>query len=92
MRNITDIIPRGHENALTRSELVSMTGLSDRAIRELIAQSKEVVLNLCDGQGYFIPLDNEVDLVKTWAVMFSSRINEELDRLKRASEWVEAHK
>ncbi len=35
MDNITDVIPYGHENAVTRAELVRRTGETDRVIRDL---------------------------------------------------------
>lgn len=57
--NILDYIPYGKENAITRSELVFKIGLSDRKVRNLIADARRetVIINLQDGGGYYIPTD-----------------------------------
>lgn len=54
---ITDYIPTGRKNAITRKELCRITGLSDRQAREHIAQARRntPIINLQDGDGYFIP-------------------------------------
>ena len=54
-QEIIDIIPTGHENAITRKRLHAITGLPDRTIREAISRGNEVVINLQDGKGYFKP-------------------------------------
>ena len=55
--DILDYIPTGHDNAVTRRELMDQTGIKDRAIRDMIhyARRKIAILNLQDGEGYFIP-------------------------------------
>ena len=55
--DITDFIPHGRENAISRDVLVSITGLSDRAVRKLIEDARQncPVANLQTGDGYFIP-------------------------------------
>lgn len=55
--DILDHIPVGHDNAVTRRELMDQTGIKDRAIRDMIhyARRKIAILNLQDGKGYFIP-------------------------------------
>lgn len=60
---ISDFIPRGHENAVSRQQLVRMTGMSDRRVREEISLETlstrgEIILNT--GEGYFI-YDGEND-------------------------------
>lgn len=63
--NIVDFIPKGKINAITRKELVALTGMRDRQVREAISQErrKTVILNDQDGNGYFIPSEYEKDLV-----------------------------
>lgn len=55
--NITDYIPIGHENAISRRDLARMTGLGDRQMRHCIkmARRETPILNLQDGAGYFRP-------------------------------------
>ena len=55
--NIKDYIPVGHENAVSRQYLCSVTGLTDRKLREEIAKARETtcICNSSDGKGYYIP-------------------------------------
>lgn len=66
--SIENMIPYGQENAVTRDELCAMTGLSDRKLRELIAEARRnvCIINLQDGRGYFRPLETEKELVKRY--------------------------
>ena len=59
--NITDFIPVGKDNAISRSQLVKLTGLSDRIIRDMIALERRntAILNLQNGAGYYIPSESE---------------------------------
>lgn len=60
--NILDYIPTGKDNAVTRAQLCSFTGLSDRAVRKLIEIARiegAVIINKQDGAGYFISEDAE---------------------------------
>lgn len=61
MIDILDFIPKGRENAIKRSKLILLTGLSDRKIRELIADARRetVIINLQTGDGYYIPTTKE---------------------------------
>lgn len=88
MMNIIDFIPKGHENALTRRELVELTGIDDRTIRNAISNSDELIINLQDGKGYFKPLPTEDSLVREWIMMFNSRVNDEIRRIACASDWL----
>lgn len=57
---IEDFIPKGRENAITRSELAARLCMTDRRVRSLIAEARargELILNACDGQGYYISDD-----------------------------------
>lgn len=53
MINISDYIPTGYHNRITREQLERSTGYSDRKIRDLIADSDELIINV--DKGYFIP-------------------------------------
>ena len=48
---ITDFIPKGHENAVSRVYLRTVTHLTDRKVRELIADSEEPIFSF--NGGYF---------------------------------------
>ena len=59
--NISEFIPVGKENAISRSQLVKLTGLSDRIVRDMIALERRntAILNLQNGAGYYIPSDSD---------------------------------
>ncbi len=66
--NILDFIPERHENAIPRGTLSRLTGLTDSQNRHLIMKARmdgNIILNLEDGRGYFIPaLPEELPLVE----------------------------
>jgi len=90
MKNAADYVPYGYENAKTRTELMQITGMTDRAIREDINRSTELIVNLQDGKGYFKPLPSEIPLVRQWMMLFTSRIEDEKMRLRKADRWIYA--
>lgn len=53
MINISDYIPTGYRNRISRELLIYKTGYSDRTIREMIAESEDLIINV--DKGYFIP-------------------------------------
>ena len=67
---ILDYIPTGHDKAVTRETLQSLTHLSDRKVRDLIAEANKsapddvLIINLQDGMGYFWPAPDEDYLVR----------------------------
>lgn len=68
---IIDYIPVGHKNAVTRKQLVILTGLSDRKIRNMIQEEcnrEHPILNMQDGKGYFQPAYDEMHLVRLYRV------------------------
>lgn len=70
--NIEELIPTGRENAVSRKHLVSITGLNDRIIRQLISDSTAPIVNL--GYGYFIPnLEDSVDVSEAHAYVAQER-------------------
>ena len=61
--NITDHIPIGRENAITRDRLSRQTGLTDREARELIEKARRdgtIIINKQDGRGYYQPGPDDV--------------------------------
>lgn len=75
--NIVDYIPIGSKNAITRARLCELTGMPDREVRERIAIAcyENVIINLQDGNGYFIPDETERFLIERY-------YRQELSRLK----------
>ena len=62
--DITLLIPYGRENAVTRAELSRLTGLPDRAVRDLIKRqvaSGARILSSSGGRGYW--MSDDVDEV-----------------------------
>jgi hypothetical protein len=79
---ITDLIPRGSKNAISRRQLLiecKEHGIakSDREMRRQIEQARKNVCVIClsDGKGYFIPDKSDVAELKHY-------INQEHDRGK----------
>ena len=61
--NITDYIPFGRKNAITRDRLSRQTGLTDREARELIEKARRdgtIIINKQDGRGYYQPGPDDV--------------------------------
>ena len=62
--NITDLIPQGKANAISRTELRFKAQLRDRVMRELIERERRtgvIILNLQDGRGYYRPAPEDLD-------------------------------
>ncbi len=77
--DILDYIPTGSQNAISRYQLCKMTGIDDRKVREAIhnARRKIPILNMQDGNGYFIPdMNTEKDrhLLKWYVRQEESRL------------------
>lgn len=62
MKNIEEFIPFGSKNSVTRGQLCSLTGMSDRKVRREIslARRRTPILNLQDGNGYYRPREDDV--------------------------------
>lgn len=74
--NIIEYIPTGKDNAISRADLRRLTGLGDRAIRDMIADARRetVILNLQDGGGYFIPEKDEAHLIRQYIMQEEHRL------------------
>ena len=87
---IEDYIPEGRENAISRRDLVRLTGLPDRQVRRMIETARETgcIVNLQDGEGYYIPSADERSDVETWYRAQRSRAIGVLKSLKGAEKWL----
>lgn len=57
MKDIINYIPHGRKNAVSRSQLVIMTGCNDRDVRKAISKARKehIILSLENGSGYYQP-------------------------------------
>lgn len=87
---IEDYIPYGKENAVTREQLVILTGLSDCQIRGQIAKARRhiLILNLQDGQGYYRPTSDERADVERFVRQEKSRASKIFWSLKAADDFL----
>ena len=58
--DITEYIPKGNENAISRKDLCIATGLVDRVVRALIEEARRetIIISNTDGSGYWIYPEN----------------------------------
>lgn len=78
-----DLIPRGKENAITREQLCSLTGMNDGAVRKAIRKLIDegaVIMSGCHTKGYYQPTSyDELD------AYIEELTNKGLSCLKRAN-------
>jgi len=86
--DVTELIPTGHENAITLAELMGQTDLNERSIRDAISKSHVLIINLQDGKGYFKPAEDERELVEEWKALTRSRIRDLSRRERQACNWL----
>lgn len=61
---IINFLNHGKNNALTRDALVSLTGLSDGTVRDMIKDARDngyLIINDQDGEGYY--LSDDIDAI-----------------------------
>lgn len=77
---ITEYIPIGRDNAISREMLCALTGMTDRAVRDAIADARrtEPILNMQDGAGYYRPdLTDPIEVIET-----EHFVNQETSRIR----------
>ena len=90
MQQIIDLIPTGHDNAISRERLCCLTGMNDREIRRAIGELNEsgnVILNR--GKGYF-RYDAETDryYLQNYLAVEQGRVrtlNRKLRKMRKAA-------
>lgn len=76
---ITDYIPTGSNNAISRKNLCAVTGLGDRIVRGLIEEARRetIIISNNDGSGYWIypefPTEEEKELLRKFVKQQESR-------------------
>ena len=85
-----ELIPTGKQNAITRKRLCDITGLDDRTVREKIEKEKpnNPIINLQNGEGYFMPSLEERHLGEQCYRSAIKRIESELTSLKGLQKWL----
>lgn len=88
--DILSVIPIGHENGITQEKLAKKLGVSERDVRRAItnAREHEVILNLKDGKGYFIPTEKEEGLILIWLRQEEAHQRTHLATLKGARKFL----
>jgi biotin operon repressor len=64
---ITDLLGVGEANAVSRVELASRAGMSDRKMRAAIQQAREdgeLILNAQNGAGYFLASTDDLNAIE----------------------------
>lgn len=90
MNNLIEFIPTGTQNAITRTELTELTGLTDRAARlaiKRLRQSGNVICSSPHGKGYFKPADRAetaayIKTMRSYAIEFFKDIKAAKQLLK----------
>lgn len=88
--DIAYYIPVGHENAISRQQLCIRTGLGDRQVREAVKASQILICNLSDGNGYFIPTEEETRLVKAFKRQEGRRTLSSSKTVKKCDQWLKS--
>lgn len=90
MYDISQVIPVGNENAVTKSTIMNFTGFNERLVRDLIQQSETLIINV--GDGYFIPnMEDEKDVhfVNIYYNREKNRARTQLKKVKRLKRYAE---
>lgn len=90
---VEDYIPEGREHAISRRDLEKVVG-NDRQARKMIEDAREhlAIINLQDGEGYYLPTEAEIADVKHWVSAQRSRALRILKTLKGAEKWLKEHR
>ena len=84
--NIADLIPQGKGNAITRQQLVKITGLTDREVRKEISLARFNEPILSTEKGYYKP-DTWVE-VERWIAQEQARAKSIFRSMRGAREYL----
>lgn len=80
-------IPHGRDNRIARVWLQRRVGKSDRLIRRMISDMREMgvpIMSTSQLDGYWIPTDDEMARDKQ---MFRDELNSRIEQISRSGEW-----
>lgn len=88
--HIEELIPFGRKNAVSRYELSSKTGLSDRHVRDAIAsvRKKIPIVSMNDGSGYYRPTTDDYEFVQGYYKREMHRQKEITNSNKAIKKWL----
>ena len=83
---IINYIPVGETNAVSRAELVAISGFEDRKVRAMISKAREehVILSLENGSGYYQPTAEDYPELRKFINREESRAKSVFASLKMA--------
>ena len=94
--NISDLIPEGKENSISRQYLLTLCreygiAKSDREMRRLIQKerAKSCILNMQDGSGYFRPTKDDLQELRHYILQEKDRSMTILSNLRMAKNLLE---
>lgn len=67
MSKVASLIPVGRDNAISRDDLVRLSGKSDRVVRKEIQNARDsgdLILNAQDGRGYYRAAETDINALK----------------------------
>lgn len=87
--SIYDLLPEGHKNAISRRELIALTGMSDRVLRSKIAAERRASALILSSveygrSGYFRPSPGNAGELRRYIASMTSRERETFAVLKAA--------
>lgn len=90
MKMTIDMIPYGKVNAISREQLVRLTGLSDRDVRECISilRQKHPICSSSSYQGYFRPTEAEISEAEHTRNETAKRARALLSQLKTLNHFI----
>jgi len=88
---LKSLIPKGRDNAISRSDLCSLMQTSDRVVRSMIEELRndgELIISRTNGKGYFYPLPHEISDVEAFEKSMNSRAISCFASSKAARNWI----
>lgn len=91
--SVYDLLPTGAEYAISRRQLIQITGLADRKLRRKIAEERKAGLLILSsaalsGGGYYRPSNTQE--LHRWVAMMTAHVNATLAVIRAAQEAIEA--
>lgn len=88
--DLTQIIPVGRKNAVSRVQLRARSGLSDRAMREQIAATRREIpiINDQSGIGYYIPTEEDLEEAKAFLRQEEARAKSTFLGIRGLRRWI----
>lgn len=91
--SVYDLLPTGAEYAISRRQLIQITGLADRKLRRKIAEERKAGLLILSsaalsGGGYYRPSNTQE--LRRWVAMMTAHVNATLAVIRAAQEAIAA--